>query len=111
MRQIKLQEAEDYAKQLGVQHFSASARTGSNVKDIFKYLTESKFFYLYFHPFALVEIVIGKAATKQSRKLKTNTRGMINVQGIDIEVDESNNRGFNIRSSERNPKKKKKKCC
>jgi small GTP-binding protein len=27
-RQIKLQDAEDYAKQLGVQHFSASARTG-----------------------------------------------------------------------------------
>jgi len=34
---------------------------------------------------------------------------MINVQGIDIEDDE-NNRGFEIRGSERKPKKKKK-CC
>lgn len=41
-RQIKLTDAEDYAKQLGVQHFSASARTGSNIKEIFKALTESK---------------------------------------------------------------------
>jgi GTPase SAR1 family protein len=43
-RQIKLTDAEDYAKQLGVQHFSASARTGFNVKEVFKALTESKFF-------------------------------------------------------------------
>ena len=41
-RQIKLQDAEDYARQLGVQHFSASARTGNNVKELFKALTESK---------------------------------------------------------------------
>ena len=42
-RQIKLHDAEDYARQLGVQHFSASARTGNNVKELFKALTESKF--------------------------------------------------------------------
>jgi len=107
-RQIKLADAEDYAKQLGVQHFSASARTGSNVKTIFKTLTERKSFL----PLAnlCAGIVLGKAANKQNRKLKTNTRGMINVQGIDIEDDE-NNRGFEIRGSEYKPKTKKKKCC
>ena len=35
-RQIKLDEAESYARQLGLDHFSASARTGSNVEEIFK---------------------------------------------------------------------------
>lgn len=42
-RQIKLADAEDYAKDLGVNHYSASARTGQNVKEIFKALTERKY--------------------------------------------------------------------
>lgn len=34
-RQIKLKDAEDYARRLGLDHFSASARTGQNVVQIF----------------------------------------------------------------------------
>ena len=34
-RQIKLADAENYAKNLGLDHFSASARSGSNVVEIF----------------------------------------------------------------------------
>jgi GTPase SAR1 family protein len=41
-RQIKKEEAEKYAASLGLDHFSASARTGQNVKEIFKVLTERK---------------------------------------------------------------------
>lgn len=41
-RQIALEEGENYARSLGVDHFSASARTGHNIKEIFKKLTESK---------------------------------------------------------------------
>lgn len=55
---------------------------------------------------------MSKAANKNNRKLKTNVRGMMNVQGIDIEDDETNNGGgFEIRGSEYKQKKKKKKCC
>ena len=35
-RQIKKAEAEAYARTLGLDHFSASARTGNNVKEIFQ---------------------------------------------------------------------------
>lgn len=42
-RQIKLADAEDYAKKLAVDHYSASARTGTNVKQVFKSLTERKY--------------------------------------------------------------------
>jgi hypothetical protein len=41
-----------------------------------------------------IGVVLGKAANKNNRKLKTNVRGMMNVQGIDIEDDENNNDGF-----------------
>jgi len=41
-RQIKLAAAEEYAKNLGIDHFSASAKTGKNVPEIFKQITESK---------------------------------------------------------------------
>jgi hypothetical protein len=58
-----------------------------------------------------IGVVLGKAANKNNRKLKTNVRGMMNVQGIDIEDDENNNDGFQIRGSEYKTKKKKKKCC
>ncbi len=42
-RQIKKEEAEKYAQGLGLDHFSASARTGNNVKEIFTVLTERKY--------------------------------------------------------------------
>ena len=41
-RQIQLSVAEDYAKNLGLDHFSASAKTGKNVSEIFRQITESK---------------------------------------------------------------------
>ena len=41
-RQIKLADAEQYAKNLSLLHFSASARTGMNVQEIFQNLTERK---------------------------------------------------------------------
>ena len=65
------------------------------------------FLYLYFS----IGIVASKAANKNNRKLKTNTRGMMNVQGLDIEDDENNGSGFEIRGSEYKKKKQKKKCC
>lgn len=79
------------------------------MKEIFKNLTERKYTIVINQ---ILGIVAGKAANRQQRKLKTNTRGMINIQGIDIEDDENNNGGFEIRASERRPKRdKKKKCC
>ena len=41
-RQIKLADAEQYAKNLSLLHYSASARTGMNVQEIFQNLTERK---------------------------------------------------------------------
>lgn len=41
-RVIKNADALAYAKKLGVEHFTASARTGANVDDIFRKLTERK---------------------------------------------------------------------
>lgn len=41
-RQIKKEQAEKYAASLGIDHFSTSARTGNNVKEIFRVLTERK---------------------------------------------------------------------
>ena len=41
-RQINLADAEQYAKSLGLDHFSSSARMGTNVSEIFYSLTTSK---------------------------------------------------------------------
>jgi hypothetical protein len=41
-RQIKLADAESYARNLSLLHYSASARTGANVQEIFSNLTERK---------------------------------------------------------------------
>ncbi len=41
-RQINLAEAERYSRSLGLDHFSASARSGMNVKEMFSSLTSSK---------------------------------------------------------------------
>jgi GTPase SAR1 family protein len=35
-----LKDAEDYAKKINVDHYSASAKTGKNVQAVFKALTE-----------------------------------------------------------------------
>ena len=41
-RQVALEDGENYAKNLGLDHFSASAKTGKNINEIFKRLTERK---------------------------------------------------------------------
>lgn len=42
-RQVKLDMAETKAREFGAVHFSASARTGQNVKEVFRSLTERKY--------------------------------------------------------------------
>lgn len=39
-RQVRLDQAEAEAKKFGGTHFSASARTGTGVKEVFRGLTE-----------------------------------------------------------------------
>ena len=41
-RQVALVDGENYAKSLGLDHFSASAKTGKNITEVFKRLTERK---------------------------------------------------------------------
>ena len=41
-RQVALEEGESYATGLGIDHFSASAKTGKNIDEIFKRMTERK---------------------------------------------------------------------
>ena len=41
-RQVALEEGESYATSLGIDHFSASAKTGKNINEIFKRMTERK---------------------------------------------------------------------
>ena len=41
-RQVKVEMAESEAKKFGGTHFSASARSGQNVKEVFRGLTERK---------------------------------------------------------------------
>jgi len=35
-RVVQLKKAEEYAKELGLDHFNASAKTGHNVEEVFK---------------------------------------------------------------------------
>lgn len=42
-RVVSKEQAEAYARKIGVDHHLASAKTGHNVNDIFRILTESKF--------------------------------------------------------------------
>jgi len=112
MRQIKLADAEEYAKKLMVSHFSASARTGNNVKQVFKALAESKWFYLLINFVCYsLGIVMSKAANKANKSRKVVSRGMLNVKGIDLDDDDENDQPIQLRSSEYKAKKQKKKCC
>ena len=43
-RVVSKDSAEAYARKIGVDHYLASAKTGHNVTDVFRTLTESKFF-------------------------------------------------------------------
>ena len=44
-RVVSKDAAEGYAKKYGMDHFLASAKSGHNVEEVFRTLTESKFFY------------------------------------------------------------------
>jgi len=90
-----------------VDHYSASARTGNNVKAVFKALTERKYF-VYLLIFR-IGIVISKAANKANKSTKMVSRGMLNVKGIDLD-DEDNDGGVQLRSSEYKNRKPKKNC-
>ena len=54
-RQVRLDQAEAEAKKFGGTHFSASARTGTGVKEVFRGLTESKFITTLFYSFSLLK--------------------------------------------------------
>lgn len=43
-RQVKLDQAEAEAKKFGGVHYNASARSGQGVKEVFRYLTERKYY-------------------------------------------------------------------
>lgn len=62
-----------------------------------------------------LEIVSNKMKNKSSKPTKTNTRGMLQVKGLDINDDDdfnNSNRNFALRPSvDRRADKKKKKCC
>lgn len=47
-RVVTKESAETYARKIGVDHYIASAKTGHNVNDVFRTLTESKFFHLFY---------------------------------------------------------------
>jgi len=62
-----------------------------------------------------VEIVAQKLKNKGEKKTKTNTRGMLQVKGLDIGDDDDfngSNKNFGLRPSvdQKNLKKKKKMC-
>jgi hypothetical protein len=44
-RQIKKEEAEEYARNLNCKHFSTSAKANIGVDEIFKYLTQGDIFF------------------------------------------------------------------
>ena len=50
-RVVSKDSAEAYARKIGVDHYLASAKTGHNVNDVFRTLTESKFFLFSFLKF------------------------------------------------------------
>lgn len=102
-----MEMAEAEARKFGGTHFSASARTGQNVKEVFRGLTERKYFppslfdklkINFFSSFTSIKwysinffkgIAAYKAdMKKQGGQRKLNTRGMMNVKGIDVNNDD-----------------------
>ena len=63
----------------------------------------------------VVEIVQQKMKNKGEKKTKTNTRGMLQVKGLDIGDDDDfndrSNKNFGLRPSVDQKQKKKKKMC
>lgn len=48
-RVVTKESAEAYARKIGVDHYLASAKTGHNVNDVFRTLTERKYLLLFDH--------------------------------------------------------------
>ena len=68
-RQIPLENAERYALEVGSQHFSSSAKSGTGVNEIFRVLSE--------------KIIEHKKNKKDEEpKKKMNTRGALNIGGM-----------------------------
>lgn len=79
-RQVALSDGENYAKSLGLDHFSASAKTGKNITEVFKRLTERKS--------AVIVTVEGIVAGRPVKSKKVaKVRGGLGVQGLDLNDD------------------------
>ena len=52
-RVVTKDSADAYSRKIGVDHYLASAKTGHNVLDVFRTLTESKFLYFFNRHFNL----------------------------------------------------------
>lgn len=99
---------------MGLEHFSASAKTGHNVQEVFKQLTERKYTFslsLNLLNFLLAGIVQYKLQKKPTSKKKKQQRGMLNVEGVDLDDDDDFG-GQSLRPSiAAKPEKKKKRSC
>lgn len=113
-RVVTKESADAYARKIGVDHYLASAKTGHNVIDVFRTLTESKFPFSFFiiFKFTRIGIVANKAANAGAKK-KVNTRGMLNVKGLDIDQDSDEPHGIELSASlyRKTDKKKKEGGC
>ena len=93
---MALEDGESYATSLGIDHFSASAKTGKNITEIFKRMTERKCL--------LIDKFLGIIVQSGSKKTaRLNQRGMFNTAAFD---DDIRNSGFNL-SEKTKPKEKK----
>ena len=61
-RVVTKESAESYARKIGVDHYLASAKTGANVIDVFRTLTERKCFVSCLFMCTLVGIVANKSS-------------------------------------------------
>lgn len=90
---MALEDGESYATSLGIDHFSASAKTGKNITEIFKRMTERKCFHI-----DKFSGIIVQSGSKKTAKL--NQRGMFNTAAFD---DDIRNSGFNLDSMKNRP--------
>ena len=97
-RQVALEEGESYATSLGIDHFSASAKTGKNINEIFKRMTERKC--------KKFDILLGIVVAGGNKKAasKMNQRGMFNAAAFE---DDMNSRPstFNLGQKQKAAKK------
>jgi GTPase SAR1 family protein len=96
-RVVSKESAETYSRKIGVDHYLASAKTGHNVEDVFRTLTESKFSF-FLSKIMCIGIVANKANNASAKK-KVNTRGMLNVKGLYIDQDDDESHGIELSAS------------